>query len=188
MAVAVVFAAASTLAGIRVWAEHYSPLDSVGFFGPVVSTDRFLGPSDSETRYMHDTQGQSTSWLMGIRNSGGTSVVVDSVEPVGAAGTVSWSPYVVVPGGYISGQPERFRSWPAHLNSHDTIRLKITLNAAACAGRRQLLFEAVQLRWHLYGERHTQIVPTMQAVQLCPTTTSTQEWVTSTPRDAVPLP
>jgi hypothetical protein len=182
------FVAASTVVGVRVWAEHYSPLDSVGFFGPELSSDPYIGPSDGETRYMHSTKGLSTIWLMGVRNSGGTAVVVDSVEPVGAAGAVTWSPYVSAPGGLISGQPERARKWPAHLAGHGVIRLTVTLNAARCQRHRAVLFDAVQVRWHVIGVHHSQLIRPNQSVQLCPTTASTKEWVRSAPNDAVPLP
>lgn len=106
--------------------HQYGPLEE-GSFGGVYSHRDFVPVHHGFDYRLAPRSGATGKLFSSLDNLGAHSVSVTSIEPGHIATSVQWSPYRFVPGGLVSGVNTRWRSFPAVVPAHGTIRLLITL-------------------------------------------------------------
>jgi hypothetical protein len=97
-----------------------------------------------------------------LDNRGAHSVKVTSIDPGPVATDIKWSVYRFIAGGSISGVNTPWRSFPAIIPAHGTIRILVTLHHPAYCSRTQpgtddtVYFGEHQVHWEsLLGDRTT---------------------------------
>jgi hypothetical protein len=138
---------------------QYGPIES-GHFGGVfprryadyLRTGYKLGPHEAEQAFA------------ALDNRGAHPVKVISIDPGPFATDIEWSVYRFHPGGPLSGMNTPWRSFPATIPAHGTIRLLITLHHPSFCSRVQrgtidgTCFGDHEVHWEsLLGDRTTEV-------------------------------
>ena len=131
LAVVVSLAVASGV-GLRYLDGRYGPVEGGSFSGPL-SDHGLVFSKDGFSYRLASSPGTTATFLALLDNSGSPSVEITSIEPSSEVSDVRWSVYHSVPGGSAAGVNTRWRSFPATVPAHGTIRPG--LSGSPCTGR-----------------------------------------------------
>lgn len=171
-AVVVTLAVASGVV-LRYLDGRYGPVERGHFSGPL--SDHGLVWSKDESSYrLASAPGTTATFIASLDNSGSHSVEIASIEPPSEVSDVRWSVYRFVPGGYVSGVNTRWRSFPATVPAHGTIRLVLTVHRPACTANSQgsggaaAYDGSVRVTWKsLLGTHATSAKVLLRPIPLC---------------------
>jgi hypothetical protein len=107
--------------------SRYGPIQS-SFFGGVYSQRGFVFSTDGSSYRLASAPGATAQVIAGLDNHGTHSVKITSIETGDMVSDIRWSVYRLVAGGHITGEPTPWRTFPAIVPAHGTIRLLITLH------------------------------------------------------------
>jgi len=108
--------------------RQYGPLQPGTFYGPYRDKGFDFHEKDG-VRFRLQAAADATGQLItAIRNDGAHSVKITSIETGWATSKIQWSSYRVVNGGNVSGVETPWRSFPAVVPAHGTIRLLLAIH------------------------------------------------------------
>jgi hypothetical protein len=141
------------------YAATYAPLENAGWAGPYHVTgqpDVARHSTDlGDELYLRGPVGTEAQWITGIWNNGSHAVTIDSYLNNGLVTRVQWTPYVLQPGGDVTGRRLPPRSLPAEIGPHQTIRVLITVRKpAGCSNGVYVNTDSVRFNWHALGVHH----------------------------------
>lgn len=133
LAILAVVASLAVASGVvlRYLDGRYGPVEGGSFSGPL--SDHGLVSSKKGFSYrLASTPGTTATFIASLANSGSHSVEITSLEPPSEVSDVRWSVFHLVPGGNVEGVDTPWRSFPATVPAHGTIRLLLTVHRPAC--------------------------------------------------------
>jgi hypothetical protein len=97
--------------------------------------------------------------MTGLANDGSHGVAIKGFLNNGLIVNVQWTPYLLRPGGVISGEQLPLRDLPADIEAHQQIRLVITFRKPPCQPGTIADADALLIQWHALGVDHEYKMP-----------------------------
>ncbi len=140
--------------------HQYGPIQG-GSFGGQHSARNFVSSKDGFSFSLAATPGITAELISSVDNLGSHSVKITSIGTDPIVTSIRWSAYRIEPGGNAVGIDTPWRSFPAIVPAHGTIRLLITIhhpadcqaNPPGTAGRYYDGYHVV--KWESLLHRHT---------------------------------
>jgi hypothetical protein len=127
--------------------RQYGPLETGSFYG-IYREHGFVTSKDGFTSWLNPAPDASGELIASLDNRGDHSVKVTSIETGDIATSIRWSVYHVLNGGYITGTDTPWRTFPAVVPPHGTIRLLITIHHPKDCNQYPKIRGISQARYH----------------------------------------
>jgi hypothetical protein len=172
VAIGVVLAVAC--AAVLVYLDgRYGPVEGGSFGGPTAAHGLVLDDDSVESYRLASEPGTTATFFAALDNDGSHAVRISSIKPPQGVSDVRWSVYHFEPGGNISGVDTPWRSFPATIPAHGTIRVQLTVHRPACPENTQdggvsIAYDGTLLvSWRSLLRTHATSAKVLPPVRLC---------------------